>query len=54
MSIVDRIEASRLWILGRLFIPGPVRADACHRRGEHRPELVDLGRMKVCRNCGAW
>lgn len=54
MTAVDRIEAGPLWVLGRLFMPSRVRAAACVRRGQHRPELIDLGRAKICRNCGAW
>lgn len=54
MSIVDRIERGPLWLLGRILIPSRVRARACTRRGEHAPKLVDVGRAKVCWNCGAW
>ncbi len=53
MSLTDRIEASRLWVLGRLLIPASRRRAACVARGEHRPVLVDLGRDKVCGGCGA-
>lgn len=54
MTLVSLIERSPLWPLGRLLIPGPIRAEACHRRGQHKPELTDLGRIKICPNCGAW
>lgn len=54
MSVVDRIERSPLWWVGRLLIPSAVRLKACVRRGEHHPQLVDLGRTKVCGRCGAW
>lgn len=49
-----RIEHSPLWLLGRLLIPAKYRRAACEVSGRHRPELVDLGRTKVCPECGTW
>jgi hypothetical protein len=52
VNLTDRFESSRLWLLGRLLIPGPARARACIARGTHHPELADVGRIKVCNGCG--
>ena len=52
MTLTDRIEQSPLWWTGRLLIPGSWRRAACIARGEHRLELADLGRTKVCGGCG--
>jgi len=53
-GLVDRVEASHFWFLGRLFIPSRVRRRACEARGAHHPVLVDLGRRKICFSCGTW
>lgn len=52
--MIRRIEASRAWLFGRILIPDRYRSAACAAAGAHRPELVDLGRHKVCYSCGAW
>lgn len=52
--MIAAIEASRIWWLGRLLLPGRFRKRACESRNAHAPVLVDLGRRKSCPNCGTW
>lgn len=50
---INRVVDSRWWLLS-LLIPASRRAAACKARGTHKPELIDLGRSKLCLRCGAW
>ncbi len=54
MNWVTRVEHGPIWFLGRLFIPGRLRVAACQERGEHHPEIIEMGRSKMCRACGGW
>jgi hypothetical protein len=54
MSLIDRIERSPFWLIGRLLIPRRRRRAACIARGTHHPKLIDLGYRKMCFRCGTW
>jgi hypothetical protein len=40
-------------LLVRLFLPKRAKRQ-CVAAGMHKPVLIDLGRSKLCMNCGQW
>ncbi len=51
---VRSLEDTPFWLIGRLLVPARKRRAACEAAGKHHPVLVDLGRSKVCYECGTW
>ena len=52
MTLVDRIEAGPLWLLGRVLIPNRVRRRACIARGTHRVHVRHDNGARICLACG--
>lgn len=50
---ITRLQRGPFWFLA-VLIPKSRRRQACVARAEHKPELIDMGRSKICWKCGTW